>query len=104
MALAHSWISIFVLDHAVPEGCAGSLVIREADQIAGVSFVDQFGDRARGEQRNIVRMGLNGGEHLPLMGLAGEIALDDEIVGEGVVIRRGEGAVTRVGNRMRRPA
>src|SRR4051812_17673725 len=47
-------------------------------------------------------MRLNGGEHLPLMGLARKIALDDQVVGEGVVIGSGERTVTRVRNRMRR--
>jgi uncharacterized membrane-anchored protein len=40
-----------------------TLVVGQADEIAGVTLVDELGNRAGAKNGNVVRMGLDGGEH-----------------------------------------
>ena len=48
---------------------AGMVIVRGANQIAGVPFVNQFQHQPAREDGNIVGMWLNSSEHLPACGL-----------------------------------
>ena len=54
-------------------------IVGGLDDIAGVTLCDEFSDCAATEKRDVVRMWLNGSEHLALMGLPCYRSLDSDI-------------------------
>src|SRR5437660_1052652 len=58
-------------------------IVGRADQIACVSFADEFGDGATRKDGNIVGVGLDGSEYSAGMRSAGSGALDKNAFGDG---------------------
>jgi hypothetical protein len=65
------------------------VVIGRADEMAGVAFLEQLEDESPGEEREVVGVGLDGGEHLANMRLAFDDALNMDIgFVEGALVGR----------------
>ena len=60
------------------------LVVGGLDQIGRVAFGDELGDEASAEEGNIIRMGLDGGQHLALVGLVWGVLFDGYFADGGV--------------------
>ena len=52
------------------------LVVGGLDQIGRVAFGDELGDEAGAEEGNIIRVGLDGGQHLALVGFVWDELFD----------------------------
>src|SRR5262245_23576774 len=55
------------------------IVVRNPNQVSDVALIQELGDGSGSEDRNVVRMWLNGSQYLACMGLASDRALDDKI-------------------------
>ena len=72
------------------------VVVRGADEVTDVALFEQLEDEAAGEEREIVGVGLDGGEDLANMRLAFGDAFDVDVhLGEGALVGRCRPCVRR---------
>ncbi len=61
----HGVVVDLVGQHGIANGAWPShIVVRDANQVSGVALIEQLGHRSGRKDGNVVRMGLNCGEHL----------------------------------------
>ena len=82
----HLVVVALVAEHVLADGAGrpepggvAHVVVGCADQVAGVAFLDELGDRARGHERDVVGMGLDRQQHLALVRRALGRALEEDL-------------------------